>query len=286
MTIQFVVKNEEAISANWMYSPLVQITEVKKMAPIVLVHGTNAGPWTMENFRTYFNEKGFTCHAPAYRFHDFPPSPETTAKIKGASIADYVEDIAAFIDTLDTPPVLVGHSLGGVVAQKLASRGLAQGMVLLNGSVNWGILPTTSEERALGKMFMSAGPFWEETLLPDFATMAKFGLNKLASSEQRKVFDRLGPESGRVMFELFFWLFDDNQTTKIDYDAVTCPVLMISGTEDLAIPPSTSRLIAKNHGPQTTFYEADGYGHYLMLEPEWHRIAQYCTEWITARVGQ
>ncbi len=247
---------------------------------VVLIHGTNAGPWTMSNFARHFEQRGFLCHSPAYRHHDKPHSEETKL-LAGISIADYVEDIAAFVKALDGPPILVGHSLGGLVAQKLAARGLADAIVLLNGSVNWGVLPTTDQERALGKMFMSAGAFWEGTLLPDFETMAKFGLNKLDPTEQRRVFDRLGPESGRVMFELFFWIFDDNQTTKIDYEAVTCPVLMVSGSDDLAIPPSTSRLIAERHGPRVTFHEARGFGHYLTLEPQWKEIAEICADWIT-----
>ena len=82
------------------------------------------------------------------------------------------------------------------------------------------------------------------------------------------------------MFELFFWMFDDKQTTRIDYAAVNCPVFMVSGTEDLAVPPSTSRLIAERHGDRATFREAIGYGHYLTLEPGWKEIAELCGDWI------
>jgi len=248
--------------------------------PIVFIHGTNAGPWTLTNFADFFAAKGFACHCPAYRHHDPSPSLEQAALIKGLSIEDYVEDIASFVKTLDAQPILVGHSLGGIIAQKLASCGLASAIVLLNGSVNWGILPTTDPERELAKMFISNGAFWKETLLPDFETMARFGLNKLDVKEQRRVFDRLGPESGQVMFELFCWMFDDNQTTRIDYGAITCPVLMVSGTDDLAVPPSTSRLIAERHGERATFCEAPNFGHYLTLEPAWKEIAELCAGWI------
>jgi len=237
----------------------------------------------MSNFSRYFEQREFRCHNPAYRYHDKPPSDETSKLLAGTSIADYVEDIVAFVETLDTAPILVGHSLGGVVAQKVAARGLARAIVLLNSSVSWGILPTTDQERALGKMFMAAGSFWEGTLLPDFDTMVKFGLNKLDSTEQHRVFDRLVPESGRVMFELFFWIFDENQTTKINYDSVTCPVLVVSGSDDLAIPPSTARLIAERYGSRATFHEAEGFGHYLTLEPEWKKVAEFCSNWMVAQ---
>lgn len=121
-------------------------------APIVFIHGANAGPWTLANFADFFAGKGFACHCPAYRHHDPSPSLEDAARIKGLSIADYVEDIASFVGTLNAQPILVGHSLGGIIAQKLASCGLASAVVLLNGSVTWGILPTTEHERELGSV--------------------------------------------------------------------------------------------------------------------------------------
>ncbi|MEM9658975.1 MAG: alpha/beta fold hydrolase, partial [Planctomycetota bacterium] len=217
-------------------------------APLVLIHGANAGPWIFANFAEFFGSRGLACHCPAYRYHDPSPRLEDEALIKGLSIADYVNDIASFVRTLNAPPILVGHSLGGIIAQQLASRGLASAVVLLNGSVNWGVLPTTDHERRLARMFISTGPFWDQTLLPDFETMSRFGLNKLEVDEQYRVYDRLGPESGQAMFELFFWMFDDNQTTRIDYSATNCPVLVVSGTDDLAIPPSTSRRIAERYG--------------------------------------
>jgi pimeloyl-ACP methyl ester carboxylesterase len=248
--------------------------------PIVLVHGTNAGPWTMENFSSHFSSLGYECHSPAYRHHDEPVSQAQTDALLGLSIADYVADIEQYVRTLDRIPIVIGHSLGGVIAQWIAAKGLATGAVLLNGSVIHGALPTTDEERSLGKAFMSAGPFWEGTLLPDFETMAKYGLNMLAEADQHRVFDRLGPESGRVLFELFFWMYDLNQTTNIPCETVACPLLFVSGTEDLAIPPSTSRTIAARYGDLATFHEAQGYGHYLTLEPKWREIADVCAAWL------
>jgi pimeloyl-ACP methyl ester carboxylesterase len=233
----------------------------------------------MANFARYFEARGRACHSPAYRYHDRPVVEQKTALV-GLSIADYVDDLAAFVETLGRTPILVGHSLGGIISQQLAARGLARAIVLLNGSVNWGILPSTDNERALGKLLMSAGAFWESTLLPDFDTMARFGLNKLAPEAQRTVFDRLGPESGRVMFELFFWMFDQNATTRIDYSRVRCPVLVISGSEDRAVSPSTARQIAERHGPNATFREFQDFGHYLTLEPNWRMIARTCALWM------
>ncbi|MFA3918238.1 alpha/beta hydrolase [Ruegeria hyattellae] len=249
-------------------------------APVVFLHGTNGGPWTMENFSRYFEAQGYACHAPAYRFHDMPPSEARDAVLKGLSIADYVDDLSAFIETLDQPPVLVGHSLGGLVAQLLAAKGLARSAVLLNSSIINGTLPTTERERRLGKLFISAGAFWEETPGQDFDLLADFGLNTLPETLQHQLYDRLDTESGRVLFEFVFWMYDENQTTKVDIDAVTCPLLFLSGSEDRAVPPSTARAMAARYGDRAQFAEIEGACHYMQFDDGWEKTAQHCIDWL------
>jgi pimeloyl-ACP methyl ester carboxylesterase len=251
-------------------------------SPVVLIHGAFAGPWSMENFTTFFRDLGWTCHAPALRFHDADPGAVPDPDLAGTSIEDYTDDIAAFVQTLDAPAILVGHSMGGVIAQKLAARGLARAVVLLNGSVSWGILPSTDEERAVGTGLMASGPFWETTLRMEFDMMADLALNRLDAAAQRATFARLGPESGRAIFELFFWIFDDRHTTRIDYEKVKCPVLVVSGSDDRGVSGHTARQIATRHGAGATFFEATGFGHYLMLEPGWQAVATRCAEWMSA----
>ncbi|MEX0349146.1 MAG: alpha/beta hydrolase [Paracoccaceae bacterium] len=248
--------------------------------PVVFLHGTNGGPWTMDNFKQAFEAQGYVCHAPAYRFHDMPPSGARNVALKGLSIADYVEDLTAFIGTLDQQPVLVGHSLGGLIAQLLAAKGLAHAAVLLNSSIIHGTLPTTARERQLGKLFISAGAFWEQTPGQDFDLLAEFGLNTLPEELQHRICDRLDTESGRVLFEFVFWMYDENQTTKVDIDAVKCPLLFLSGSEDHAVPPSTARAMAARYGDRARFFEVEGACHYMQFDDGWEKTAELCIDWL------
>lgn len=249
-------------------------------APIVFLHGTNGGSWTMENFRQHFEKQGFECHAPTYRFHDMPPSEARNEALKGVSISDYVDDLTDFIQGLDEKPILVGHSLGGLVAQLLAAKGLAQAVVLLNSSIINGTLPTTPRERNLGKLFISSGAFWEQSLGQDFDFLAEFGLNTLPEDLQHQLCDRLDTESGRVLFEFVFWMYDENQTTKVDIEAVTCPVLFLSGSEDRAVPPSTARAMAVRYGDKARFVEIKGACHYMQFDTGWENTAQISIDWL------
>ncbi|MES0808092.1 alpha/beta hydrolase [Roseibium sp. SCPC15] len=248
--------------------------------PIVFLHGTNAGPWTMETFSDFFQSRGFECHSLTYRHHELPDSEERSRALIGTSIKDYVDDVAAFIDRLNQRPIVIGHSLGGLVAQLLSSRGLIHAGVLINSSIINGTTPTTDMERALGKLFMSAGRFWEMAPGQDFELLAAYGLNTMPEKQQHEICDRLSTESGAVLFELFFWMYDVNQTTKVDFSKAKAPLLFLSGSEDKVVPPSTSRTMADRYGDLAEFAEIPGRCHYMQLESGWEHIAQQSLDWI------
>ena len=248
---------------------------------VVLIHGAFAGPWCLENYETYFRKRGWTCYAPALRHHDGDPKAEPDPDFANTSIRDYTADIAAFVRTLETPPILLGHAVGGLVAQQVAALGLASGVVLINPNAAWGMLPETDDERAVARAFMEQGPFWKAPMRVDFDLIAPYAFNKLDEATQRAVYDRLGPESGRVMFEMFFWMFDDHRAIAVEFDKVTCPVLVVSGEEDRAVRHAIGQAIAEKYGSKGTFHLARGHAHYLFMEPGWEHIAGYCADWMS-----
>jgi pimeloyl-ACP methyl ester carboxylesterase len=173
---------------------------------IVIIHGAFAGGWCFENFAGAFEHCGWTCHAPDLRLHGREAGEGVKAKpdarLAGTSIADYTDDIARFIASLDEPPFLIGHSMGGIISQQLAAKGLARAVVLLASGAPWGILPSSDEERAVATGLMSAGRFWTEALTPVFEVAARDSLANLDEGAKRRVFDKLGPESERAIFLL------------------------------------------------------------------------------------
>jgi pimeloyl-ACP methyl ester carboxylesterase len=117
-------------------------------------------------------------------------------------------------------------------------------------------------------------------LQPIFEIAETSSLNKLEPDLRRRVFERFGPESGRVLFELFFWMFDASRATAVASEAVGCPVLVVSGAEDRIVSAPTSRRIAALYGERATFVEAPNHGHFLPMEPGWERIAKLVADWI------
>lgn len=252
--------------------------------PVILIHGAFAGPWCMDNLAGYFRGRGWTCHVPALRHHGDDPKTAPDPALATASIDDYTADLADFIEALETPPVILGHAVGGVIAQKLAAMSLAHTLVLLNPNVPWGVLPSTDDERAVARTLMEAGAFWNKPMPVEFDLIAPHALNKLDPDAQRALFERLRPESGRVMFEIFFWMFDDRRAVHVDFADVKCPVLIVSGAEDRTVSPITGRKIAEHYGSRATYYEAPGHAHFMILEPGWEDIAEYCADWMAEAV--
>lgn len=255
----------------------------QSMPPVLLLTGTNAAAWTMENVQAPFEASGYACHSLTYRYHDLPPGPERDGKLVELSIADYVDDARQAIKKIGEAPVVVGHSLGGVVAQLLAAEGAVRAGVLLNSSVSNGVLATTDRERNLGKLFISAGAFWEQALGQDLDLLVKYGLNTLPDDLQRDIHARLGTESGRVLFELVFWMFDDRQTTLIDPAQVTCPLLFVSGTEDKAVANRTAQNMAERY-ETADFMTVEGACHYMQFDETWPETAQKALDWLSRKI--
>jgi non-heme chloroperoxidase len=101
--------------------------------------------------------------------------------------------------------------VGAVLAQQLATKGLARAIILVSPAPRAGILPQTDSEKQLGQDFMILGAFWKTVINPDFDLARVLSLNSVPEAEQRAVFDKFGPESGRAFFELFFWMFDQRR---------------------------------------------------------------------------
>jgi len=245
---------------------------------IVMLHGANEGGWCFDQFRKVFEGLGWTVHTPDLIGHGTKAA-DAAAKLVGVGMADYRAELEAFLKTVGPEPVLLGHSMGALLAQQLASRGLARALILVSPAPRAGILPPTGGEKQLDQDLMGLGAFWKTVINPDFALACIYTLNRVPATEQRAVFDKFGPESGRAFFEIFFWMFDQTKATAVDTGAIRCPVLCLSGADDKLVSLATARETAAPYR-DATFWELPGHGHMLVLEPGAATIAQRIAEWI------
>ncbi|MFW2391726.1 MAG: alpha/beta hydrolase [Methyloceanibacter sp.] len=245
---------------------------------IVMIHGANCGGWCFGVFAKVFEANGFTCHAPDLIGHG--AEKETgRGTLANVGIADFRAQMTTFVKLLPEKPILLGHSMGAVIAQQLASEDLAEKLVLVSPAPRAGILPPTAAEKQLCQDLMTIGDFWTRAIDPNFELACHYTLNLLPQDAQRRVFDEFGPESGRALFELFFWMFDQTVATEVDTSAVTCPVLCLSGAEDHIVSLQSAKATAEAYR-QAEFWALQTHAHMLLVEPGADKIAECIGGWL------
>lgn len=242
---------------------------------VVMVHGAFCGGWAFDAFRRPFEAEGYRVETPDLRGHG--PGEPASAVI-GLSMSDYARDIAARIAEAPAPPVLVGHSMGGLVAMMAAARAEVSALVLLAPSPPWGVMGGTLEEAGSALALYGLGPFWAQAVEPDRFIAKLYSLDRMEPEAGRRIARAMRPESGRAMFETLNWWLDPFMTTSVNPDAIRAPVFVAVGEKDLIHPPSTVRQTARRLGADAHILPA--MSHWLIGEPGWEAVAGTVVGWL------
>lgn len=197
----------------------------------------------------------------------------TVADIGRVSLSEYVDDALAVARELGTPAV-VGHSMGGLVAQKLAERDAVSAAVLIcSAPPRWiSALSVPLLSRMLNYV---PALLFSRPLVPRRPDADALFLGGLPATERGPVFERLQPESGRAARELALG------SMAIDPDRVRCPILSVGAADDRFLLPRIARAIAKKYDCEHREYAE--HGHYIIGEPGWERVADEVTAWLADR---
>lgn len=247
----------------------------QNLPPIVMTHGAFCGGWAFEQFREPFEAAGHLVLTPDLRGHG---ASDRADAVVGVSMSDYARDIADLCAAQDQPAILVGHSLGGLVAALAARRTRLRGLVLLAPSAPWGVASSSMEEAATAFGLHMLGPFWAQGVAPDANLMRHYSLDRMSKPDREAVVARLRPESGRALWEALNWWLDPFLTTSVGVGPVEAPCLVIAGERDVVHPPSTVSQTAARLGG--TYREMPGMSHWLLGEPGWRDVAALAMDWL------
>jgi pimeloyl-ACP methyl ester carboxylesterase len=251
------------------------------MASILfMIHGMWAGPWCFDDCKRFFKARGHRCVATTLPYHDVDPHSPPDPHLGTTSLLDYADALEEEIRALGGRPILVGHSLGGLLAQMLGSRGLAEALVLLAPAAPAGIFAIRPSVARAFWSILTTWASWRKPIRQTFDEAVYSTFHLVPESDRRAIYDRFVAESGRVAYEVGEWVFDTRGASRVDETKVTCPVLIVVGTEDRMTPVGVVRRVARKYAPVATYREFAGHAHWLVGEPGWEEIAEYVDTWL------
>ena len=245
---------------------------------LVMIHGMWGGSWYWENYKKFLEGQGWQCHTPTLRYHDIDPKDPPPAGLGATSLLDYTRDLEEFILGLEEKPIIMGHSMGGLLAQMLGARDLARGLVLLTpASPRWINALKFSVIKSFWTVLTKWG-FWHKPQRLPFEAAVYAMLHLLPESEQKAAYEKFVYESGRAAWEIGFWILDPTRANQVDAANITCPVLVISGAEDRITPASVVKNVARKY--RAAYKEFPNHAHWVLSEPGWEDIAGYVGDWV------
>jgi pimeloyl-ACP methyl ester carboxylesterase len=253
-------------------SALVAAPSTETGPPILFVHGYFGRAIAFERMMECLVNKGHRCAAIDLRGHGDSMRPNDLGRV---SIHDYADDAERVARELGDP-IIVGHSMGGLIAQLLAARGVGRGIVLLAPAPPRGI-PVMSVKLALAQFRYMPAILMSRQVVPGRSDLRALVVNRVPDAEREVVLDMLVPDSGRAGREMSIL------GVPIDPRRVRVPVLVISGDEDLFIPLSRSRRVAARY--KAPIQVAPGRGHMLIIEPGYEELCGWIGAWVAKTFG-
>ncbi len=243
--------------------------EAPHAIPIVLLHGAWHGAWCWDaGFMDRLVDRGFEVLAVSMRGHG-----DSGGSARFANLGQYAEDLGSAVDTIGRPPVVVGHSMGGLITQRFIAKRSVAGAVLLAAagpSAPWRVTGNTARHHpwllAKSTATLSLGPLVSDRSLVRDLFFTEDTPDELVGWTE----ERLMAESYVAYMDMFRGASPKKVTG--------VPMLVLGAERDEIFPPATVEKTAAAYG--TTAEVFDGMGHDMMLDTGWEAVADRIAAWV------
>jgi pimeloyl-ACP methyl ester carboxylesterase len=255
--------------------------------PVVFIHGLWLHATSWQPWIDLFTERGYQPVAPGWP-GDAPTVEQTRQNpdaLAGHGIDDVVEHYATIIKGLDAKPILIGHSFGGMIAQKLLGLDLGAAAVAVDAAQIKGVLPLPLSTLRSGFPVLSnpANRTKAVSLTPEQFRYA-FG-NAVSEEESRELYDRWSiPAPGKPLFEAAAANFNPHSPAKVDTaNESRGPLLLLAGGKDHTVPETVVRATLKQYRHShavTDIIDFPDKAHSLTIDSGWREVADTSLTWL------
>ena len=253
------------------------------MATVVFIHGAWVTDACWDKFVGCYTGRGYRCVAPAW-----PRKDRSIAELRadpsglaGLGVHEIVNHYDAIIRAQPEPPILIGHSFGGLFVQMLLDRGLGAAGVAIDSAPPRGVFATElSVFRANLPVLMQPGAR-KGVVRMTFPQFDYAFVNVLSEDEARAAYDKyVIPETGRIFFQAAL----GTAAVRVDFNNATRkPLLMIAGERDHVVASGLNRSNFRKYArskARTDFKEFPGRCHWIIAQNGWEEVADHAASWV------
>ena len=258
-----------------------------EQVPMIMIHGAWLSSRSWENYSSYFGNCGYAVSAPEWprKAGDVEEIRASAERSAGLGIEEIVDHYDAIIRGLGQPPVLVGHSYGGLFVELLLDRGLGRAGVALSPAPPKGILalPLSTLKSAAPALAHPSKWHGVVNLTPEEFTYSF--VNTFTPEAAAAAYERYAvPETGQIFYEGGFANFHLHPPTEVHFkNSDRAPLLIVGATEDHTVPASLSHSAYKRYEKAhvtTDYLEVKGRPHFHMIAPDWQEVAGAVQSWL------
>jgi len=256
--------------------------------PVVFIHGLFVHGSSWQNWVEAFGSRGYAPIAPDWP-QDRPDVAGTRANAAeqaGQGAAEIARHYTEIIRGLPSAPIVVGHSFGGLVAQKLLADGVAAAAVAIDPGQIKGVLGLPPAQLRVGLPVLSR-PGNRRRAVALSAAQFRYGFgNALPAAESDELFERWAiPGPGRVPFQLAFANLVRNSPLAVDTGrSDRGPLLLIGGGQDHSVPVGLVRATHRRYSGSRAVTDLKVFpdrGHSLVFDHGWREVADHVLEWLS-----
>jgi pimeloyl-ACP methyl ester carboxylesterase len=255
--------------------------------PIILIHGAWLTARSWENYADYFAKRGFAVSAPEWprKRGDVDEIRETADASAGLGVAEIVDHYERLIGELDQPPVLIGHSYGGLFVELLLDRGLGRAGVAMSPAPPKGILALPLSTLKAGAPALAHPSKWHGVVTLTREEFTYAFVNTFSEEDAAAAYDRYAvPETGQIFYEAGFANFHLHPPTEVHFkNEDRAPLLLVGASEDHTVPASLTQAQYKRYErspAKTDYLEFEGRPHFHMAASDWQEVVAAIDSWL------